>query len=78
MADRYEEHKWLKSKAPGESKSKFLTKKRDEVDKRKDLLKAYCNAKDLQPSCCIGMTDEDKFDDLKIPVLHLKSMKWTE
>ena len=80
MADRYEEHKWLKLKLKPPkfegSNSEFLIKKfRDEVDNRKNLLKTYCTDKTLQPSCCIGMTDEDEFNNLKIPVLPTSQLK---
>ena len=64
FADRYEEHKWLKS---NESLSK---KFKEEVEKRKRLLKRYFTAAndEASPSCLIGMEDED-FDKLKIPVI---------
>ena len=77
MADRYEEHKWLKSKGPKESKSKFLSDKfRKEITEREKQLKEYCIASNDNSlrSCYIGMT-EAEFVGLRIQVLPTSQLE---
>ena len=70
-ADRYEEHKWLKSKRFGTRKQQFLSDKFSSIVREcKDSIKEYFTADKMKvkESCYFGMM-QPQFEMLEIPII---------